>query len=209
MGKRIIISESEKKNILSLYEQSNFPIPPPKNSILITKKNPYKYDEFSNARQTYSTKLKDGDMFYIMGLLPDELNIEIIKEKVNNDFGKSLINKTIRIPNTNEVLTIKEFYFGAESGLINKGKIGRFKLDNGNFIDMFLSFDSGSGNGVSIKIKESNDYSDNGVIIPKLSEYYNNNFLNRLTSVVEKSNVTKLPDEYFEIRKVLTPKSDF
>ena len=201
MGKRVIISESEKKNILSLYEQTKFPIPPPKNSILITNKNPYKHEEFFKARQTYSTKLKDGDMFYIVGLLPDEYNREKIMSKVNDEFGKSLINKTIRDPNTNEVFTVKEFYSGSFP------KIGRFKLDNNNLIDMNLSSNSG-GNGVEVRITEAGDITGY-YVIPKLSEYYKNNFLGKLFSEAEKGNVENLPDEYFEIRKILTPQSDF
>jgi len=200
MGKRVIISESEKKNILSLYEQIKFPIPPPKNSILIYKKNPYKYDELSNARQSYSTKLKDGDMFYILGLLPDEYNEEKIINKMNDEFGKSLINKTIKDPTTNEVFTIKEYYPG------NYPKIGQFKLDNNSLISMDLIFNQGKGNNVTIKIYES---IGTFYIIPKLSEYYNDNFLDKLISNLEKSNIKNIPDEYFEIRKILIPQSDF
>ena len=40
MGRRIIISETERKNILSLYESTNV-APPPSESILIAKKNPF------------------------------------------------------------------------------------------------------------------------------------------------------------------------
>lgn len=199
MGKRVIISESEKKNILSLYEQSKFPIPPPKNSVLISKKNPYRYDELSNAKQSYSTKLKDGDMFYILGILPDEYNKEKIREKINDEFGKSLINKTIKDPTTNEVFTIKKFYRN------DYPKIGRFELDDGNMIDMVLNFNSDKSKYTTIRIY---DTFDSYFIVPKLSEYYND-FLNERISEVEKSEIKNIPDEYFEIRKIITPKSDF
>jgi len=92
MSKKVIISEIEKSEILSLYES----VPPPSESVLVTNKNPFKYSEYESARRTYNENLKDGDLFY-------SPNMEKIKQyfneqlkKIGDEFTKNLYNKTIR-----------------------------------------------------------------------------------------------------------------
>ena len=67
MGKRITISETEKRNILSLYTEQQESI-----GILVAKKNPFKYKDFESARRKYSSDLKPGDMYYVEKFNPAE-----------------------------------------------------------------------------------------------------------------------------------------
>ena len=229
MSKRLIILESEKKEILSLYEQSSslykndLFAEAKRESFLIVKKNPYKNNEYVNARQYYSKNLKDGDLFYILGLLPEEYNKESNIKKVTDEFGKSLTGKTIRIPSDNTVFTVDEFIpsekvtditkFKSNFGNVTSGNykeyhIGTLKSNNNKYgLELDLVETPTNTNTSKIKLKL-----EDGVVseeIPKLSKYFTDNFLNKLLSEVSKVELKNIPDEYFEIRKVLRRKSDF
>lgn len=115
MGKRIIITEEEKKNILSLYEENyglfkkeneflkkyinneNTNVVPPSESVLVANKNPFKYSEFEKAKQEYSSVLKDGDMFYILNITKFNQYKKDIINKFNENFFNDLNNKTVRV----------------------------------------------------------------------------------------------------------------
>ena len=197
MGK-LIISETEKKNILSLYEQVKFPIPAPRESILIDNKNPYKHQEYINARQNYSTKLENGSLFYIIGLLPDNLNYEKVFKKIAFDFLKSLIGKTIRVKN-GDVYTFKDIIETNDDDIVAKMVVLK---NNEKSIDWTVRY---NGNRDGFKFYDWYDsYYDFDKINTLFIEYLNKN-----KNVLENTNIKNIPDEYFEIRKVKRQQTDF
>ena len=95
MGQRIVISESERKHIMNLYEAA-----PPSESVLVAKKNPFKYDEYADARRKYDKELKTGDRFFIDN--SQDINQYYYNElvKFGNEIVESLYGKTIRDDDT-------------------------------------------------------------------------------------------------------------
>ena len=86
MGKKYIITESQERILTRLVERELGP----EESVLVTNKNPFKYEEFKDARRVYSPELKDGDRFYKFDDSGyNRNNDDKLKEKIDD--------KTIRI----------------------------------------------------------------------------------------------------------------
>ena len=202
---RLIISETEKKNILSLYEATNV-VPPPSESVLVDNKNPFKYPEYESARRTYSSDLKDGDMFYIL----TGFSKFAAEQELNKNFRKGLYNKTVRIDDniyTFLKTSINESTNFGGGGTISLGSIEiiknndspkfssiKAKLDTTtNKFQVFFVYDAASANSKSISIQS-------------ISDLYSQKYKEEVT---DKSVVGNMPDEYFEIRKVQRQKTDF
>ena len=207
MGKRIIISESEKNNILSLYETTTV-APPPSESVLVVNKNPFKYPEFESARRTYSSDLKDGDMFYTVNYLR---YIGMIESPFNSEFVNNLVNKKVRIDDR-----ILEFINPIVKESTNFGgpgpKIGEINVkeeeeikpytihlrknyDKDNFYINFFPKEK--------TYKYSNYYSFS---VESINNLYNKEYQTKVQPRIELNNV---PDEYFEIRKIQRQQTDF
>jgi hypothetical protein len=198
MSKRLVISESEKKEILSLYEVTT---PPPSESVLVAKKNPFKYPEYESARREYSSDLKDGDMFYIAPNI-NEYHTEVFK-KFTNEFLNSLKNKTIK-SNDN----IYTFLGTSMSESVNSYdyEIGfiYIKSNDGEpeFYDVYHNSDTSTGKEL-LYFK-----SRNGRIIissPMLDDLFSKKY----NEFKENHKVESLPDELFEIRKIQRLQTDF
>jgi hypothetical protein len=131
MGK-LIISETERKNILSLYESTNV-TPPPSESVLIANKNPFKYSEYESARKTYSSNLKDGEMFYEYDR---DINDEYGKNYVTNFYKPLLVNKSIRgDDDENYVINNVSSWFNSYFDLQYP------TYENGNSFKLYLIYD--------------------------------------------------------------------
>ena len=206
MGKRIIISESEKKNILSLYE-TNTATPPPSESVLIVNKNPFKYSEYESARQTYSSNLKDGDMFYML----DNFNFEFYKNNLIEGFSinflNGLNNKTVRdIGNGyDDIIT---FYGPLE--LENRHSLSNSLWNLGN---MKLKYNDGVPKKGEVYLNFKSELSDNNFELRfnnksfnKINELFNKQYKESVVPKLKKENI---PDEYFEIRKIQRQQTDF
>jgi hypothetical protein len=113
MGK-LIISETERKNILSLYEATTV-APPPSESVLVVNKNPFKYPEYKLSRKLYSTQLKDGDTFYI---LSKQNNIITSYNEIINNLIKIYQEKSIRY--NDEIVKISMKLNEYSSGKLDK-----------------------------------------------------------------------------------------
>lgn len=116
----MILSESEKNRIKSLYGlQNEEETAPPDESVLIAIKNPFKYDEYKDARTFYNSSLKNGDRFYqIRGEeVEPYLNRNMLDDLTNyyktNIFEKlqeQIDGKTVRIPQKDIISTITVQY---------------------------------------------------------------------------------------------------
>jgi hypothetical protein len=193
MGK-FIISENERKHILSLYE-SNM-IPPPSESVLIANKNPFKYPEYESARRTYSSDLKDGDMFYITIKKHNyERKIEI---EFYDDFVKGLYNKTARYDDN--------IYRFLSPNTDTPYSIG-IQVNDGNINDYSLGvYEQWSVTNISFNIITKGFGQPSSISIPSITELFNKQYQQIVTPKLQIENI---PDEYFEIRKIKREQTDF
>ena len=219
MGQRLIISEEEKKGIMVLYETTT-----DNSSILIANKNPFRDNEYVNARKRYSTNMKYGDLFYNF---KDLEKYRAFSEKFNNEkideFVKSIIGKTFKgddnISYKIEDLKLKDTSYGAShynyilTNLSNSEKLSG--------IMTILGYLSGKDITSTIRF-HYNERKPDGTTFNEpvgLNQFYSDyvleNCLQNMTSLKfpmipdsEKLKIEKVPDEYFEIRKLQTPKSD-
>jgi hypothetical protein len=231
MGKRIIISESEKKNILSLYETTTV-APPPSESILVVKKNPFKYPEYESARREYSKDLKDGDLFYVENGY--DAFISKLKKTFNTEFINNLVGKKARWndkiiefvnsnpkpkypmgedpitpPNVNESKNLGGSYRGDIIGHID------IKID-----DVIKPYDVSSsvsigGNQFFLSFYLNEDHKSGSAGSSGTSgTVYVINKINSINDLYTKEYFKKVgphnvPDEYFEIRQVKRQQTDF
>lgn len=204
MGK-LIISETEKKNILSLYEATNV-VPPPSESILVANKNPFKYPEYESARHTYSSDLKDGDMFYIL----TGFNKFVTEQELNKNFRKSLYNKTVRIDDdiyTFLKTSINESTNFGGGGASSLGSIEIMKNnDSPKFSSIKAKFDTTTNKFNVWFVYDAATSNSKSISIQSISDLYSQKYKEEVT---DKSVVENMPDEYFEIRKILREKTDF
>jgi len=219
MGQRLIISEEEKKGIMVLYETTT-----DNSSILIANKNPFRDNEYVNARKRYSTNMKYGDLFYNF---KDLEKYRAFSEKFNNEkideFVKSIIGKTFKgddnISYKIEDLKLKDTSYGTPhydyilTNLSNSEKLSG--------IMTILGYLSGKDIKSTIRF-HYNERKPDGTTFNEpvgLNQFYSDyvleNCLQNMTYLKfpmipdsEKLKIEKVPDEYFEIRKLQTPKSD-
>jgi hypothetical protein len=221
MGKRIIISESEKKNILSLYETTNV-APPPSESVLVANKNPFKYPEYESARQTYSSNLKDGDMFY--EIKSKQYYDESVINSFATDFIEKLNNKTLRAKNSYGEDYIVTFYGPIDTskkGYEHDGFIGKIEIklneDNPQTYSVYLNKvgygvgvigSSSTNQKITLHFNKSED--DNmrwsPTSYPQIDELLNKEYKE---FVIPKLKIENIPDSYFEIRKIQRQQTDF
>jgi len=199
MGQRIIISESEINHIRKLYETA----PPPSESVLVANKNPFKYTEYVLAKRFYDKTLKDGDLFFTYG---PEFNT-YIKDEINSSF----IGKTIRFNfnNTDNILTMEKLNYFSLKKL--DGKVGTQCLSDVSFYST-LNDDRVYKRQVTFKYNSPNKFSvdyypytvgSKNSVVKLVNEQ---SFLNTLFNI---TSWTKIPDEYFQIRKIQRQQTDF
>lgn len=205
MGKRLIITESEKKQILSLYEENtNTSIPPPSESVLIANKNPFRYSEFESARREYSPDLKDGELFYISKKYQYGVELE---KKFNQQFIKDLYNKTAKYDDV--IYVFLSPYIHESSSISFPYKIGDIRIEiNGDYTQNYFVKRTNSRDGSFIIDfdKDNNSGLYTKVWIPSIQELYNKKYKEELSP---KLKIENIPDEYFEIRKIQRQQTDF
>jgi hypothetical protein len=212
MGK-LIISETERKNILSLYESTNT-TPPPSESILIANKNPFKYSEYESARQIYSSNLKDGQMFYEYNR---DINDEYGKNYVTNFYKPLLINKSMRgDDDKNYVINNITSWFNSYFDLQYP------TYENGNTFKLYLIYDENNEFGSCININPLKKEVDNCPIPTTEMKRFinikdpfknqinvNNKVLNFIKSNLPIVKRLDYPDNGFSIKKVQRQQTDF
>jgi hypothetical protein len=217
MGKRIIISESEKKNILSLYETTTV-APPPSESILVVKKNPFKYPEYESARRKYSKDLKDGDLFYVengydafISKLEKTFNTEFINNLVGkktrwNDTIIEFVNSNPKpeYPMGDDPITPPNVNESKNFGSNRTNIIGRIDIKIDGVIKPYNISSSVSLNGTYFFL----------TFIPESFKDYKIDNIKSINDLYTKEYFKKvgpqyIPDEYFEIRKIQRIQTDF
>jgi hypothetical protein len=190
MGQRIIISESDRKHIKKLYESA----PPPSESILVANKNPFKYDEYIDARRRYTKDLKDGDMFY-------QLNVNTyyrIQRKFETNFMNDLMGKTIRNTSRDLIYEFINFKFDYET-FVTVRIDGEREPSKVKFRFIYQNSEPSK-----IQFKESllSDEFD----FPQLNDM----FIKKYNEIVKPQlQLNNIPDEYFEIRQIKRQQTDF
>ena len=205
MGK-LIISETERKNILSLYESTNI-VPPPSESVFVANKNPFKYPEYEMARREYSGNLKDGDMFYIQKVFNNTNKIKEFNEK----FVKSLYNKTARVGDVIYTFLNPSIIESTNLGRRGSGEyIGEIKVKKNNNSPSLYRITK-EFNPTTNKLIIIFDFKAGGNIIDRLnfqsiSDLYNEGFEKIIPNKII---IEDIPDEYFEIRKIKRQQTNF
>ena len=137
MGKKYIITENQEKIIRRLVERELGP----EESILVTKKNPFNYDELEDARFTYNSSLQDGDLFYVYD---KKKACQLINTQNLNTIKKvfpSIVGKTIRAND-------KVYAIGRATATISEGGrmiVIQVELRDLNTLEQFKTY---SGFGV-------------------------------------------------------------
>jgi hypothetical protein len=221
---RLIISETEKKNILSLYESTNV-APPPSESILIDNKNPFKsenYKLFNNGKITlYSSNLKNNDFFY-------SLNFKSLEQYVLNKINNLLLDKSIRLNGNgveDKIYNIEKFKYCSLYGSsgYNVSNVSPTYSESLCFIDIATNAPNYSG----VDLFEISTLSRSKLldityshVMEKSFPYQHetmkvNNYsvsddtMNKIYDIIKEwLTWSKLPDEYFEIRKIQRQQTD-
>ena len=197
MGQRLIISEEEQKHIKKLYEAET--TPPPSESVLVVNKNPFKYNEYINARKFYGSSLKDGELFF--------KKTDGFNKYIQEELSKKIEGKTLRgmWNNRDVVIQINTlFVFTKDDGVVGTQCVNSLKF-NGlidgseqNSINYFIN------PGTEITFEQTLFYRSLGDATIKLVNPQS--FKSVIFSV---SNWNLIPDEYFEIRQIKREQTDF
>jgi hypothetical protein len=217
MGQRIIISESDRKHIKKLYE-SKIESPPPNESILVIEnKNPFKYDEYTDARREYSKDLKDGDLFYVIKY-PNfrKYVVEKFKPLYNNFIGK-----TIRIKSKDDIVMIQPNHREVSYMpriILKDGSISfHYKIEGYDY-SIYVLYNDNKFNGSIVR-----DEYENTIIKKKYPmEYVRKEtyfeIYDALYSISENmkkeylnifNDLSSIPDDCFEIRQIKRQQTDF
>lgn len=202
---KLILSEQEKNRIQSLYEISS---PPPSESVLIANKNPFKNDEYKDARRVYSPSLENGDMFH-------KINVDEVKEynrKHTTEFIKSLKplidGKTLK---SNDI--IWEIFMD-DNGIItltDKDSVETQKVKWDIIGSTFIFREYSNENNILGSFKINDSVKD---LMTKFMPYSIETYKNTSNGLIEPNKVPEtilrdIPDEFFEIRKIERVKTDF
>jgi len=213
----MILSESEKNRIKGLYGlvTEADTAPPPDESVLIAKKNPFKYDEYKEARQLYSNKLKDGDLFFKINDIDEFVNYSFThNKKIANEFVKELVGKTIRLNYKNgedkifEIIDI-ECTNGDFDGLSLYFNL-KMKNEQGDIISDGLSFRYSFGFIAQFENQKTTSDKIANFLESLVDKMIKTTGIRRHTNAfLPNSNLDLVPDEYFEIREIKREKTDF
>jgi len=235
----MILSESEKNRIKGLYGLMTEAetAPPPDESVLVDKKNPFKYPQYENARKEYKKELVDGDLFYVVD--KEKLREILINEvkKYGIQFVNSLNNKTFRMNDTLYKFSLSNLTESIGKELIKEIGTSNYTsiflspinigiLDSENMMEyktfayvpksgLYMS-DSTFGNNFANELLFLNTENEGSVFLNPV--YYdmvsrisnkniNQNWLNFIKSKIPNASI--FPDDLFEIRKIQRQQTDF
>jgi hypothetical protein len=214
----MIINESEKNRIKSLYGLLTEDAPPPDESVLVANKNPFsdsskdltKGIPISNG---YKSNLSEGALFFTF-------DSDSIKKWILDTVNKSPINgKSVRAFDKNKtedvLINIPDFldanlsFTRLEGSPSDKERLSFTVLfDKGPYSEQHIKLNS---DGSIIKVSRRKDewpydyrYREYGEFITNSET--NTKILNIIKPLV---NLGSIPDEYFEIRKIEKQKTDF
>ena len=203
----MILSESEKNRIKGLYGlvTEAETAPPPDESVLVAKKNPFNYEEYKGAIRGYSSDLKDGDLFTNTFLPFGDYSVsDYVKNSMDENFkGKDFRFISKSYDSINQYKDIKFYgpkiqnnitYYTYNNRVIMFFKKHMTKIDINLQSGEFKYF-TNVGTGESVETNYT-----------KLSKESENKILTILRKIF---NIKNIPDECFEIRKIQREKTDF
>jgi hypothetical protein len=196
MGQRLIITEEEKKNIRLMYESS-----PPDESVLVTKKNPFKGLEFKTAQRFYNPNLKENEMFFTI----DKNRVQdFLQNKVDQNFkGKSIRFFCTTEKKTGEKIETDHLYTLPESFVIVSDK-EPLELNVGwEANDIYISYIEDVDELAVAFDNKIGDYKTGETRCKTSSDGKIKTLLDPIL------NIQNIPDEFFEIRKIQRRKTDF
>jgi hypothetical protein len=210
MGQRLIITEEEKNRIKLLYEVTKTETtPPPNESELVVKDvNPFRYEQYADARRLYSPELKDGDRFYTYEGVGYEMGL-------TNELRKIIEGKSIRISSIDEIVTpeinqisYRKVWGGPKIIIylnVLKPLITEIEVKPESYM---LDFHSGLSDDEKLKIRnEFEPYLKNYILFVQ-TEF--KKYLEKYNKYVEqKIDLQDVPDIYFEIYKIKRSQTDF
>jgi hypothetical protein len=208
MGRRLILSEEEKKTIQEMYGLIN---EQEYDSTVIDNKNPYRHKELLEFLRPYNKNLSNGEKFYLTKLAHFDTYI-------NKEMIKSLNGKTVRLSDKLVYTLGKEYKVVSVPPSLNfietlssGGKLSNGALLSGSFSDpntigknydrMYIH-----SNGTSTLYNKEEGL-EKSVKDNSKKEWIINmcNFIeNEMRKIVENS-----PDEYWELREVNKKQTDF
>jgi hypothetical protein len=236
MGK-LFITEEEKSRIKLLYEIAS---PPPNERELVIKdKNPFKDDEYIDARRAYSPVLKDGDRFY------ETKNIGGYGDWHSNDGydKKYFIYKNVFEPILNDNINGKTVRISYNDKITEVSDVRINSDDKNNLtleLKMYIYVDYNkygtqafneihiSDNGVKLYTPASSNtfggqtynFSSRETVLPEelkkdLTPFIDyckklmKEYKDKVTYYKDINNYKEMPDEHFDIYKVVRKKTDF
>jgi hypothetical protein len=212
----MIINENEKNRIKSLYGLLTESAPPEEN-VLVANKNPFKYEEYKNARKFYNSNLKDGDLFFKIKGESGWKNgmTDYLSSKIKQNFdGKTIrwndnIGK-LRFEENNNIFVKSEGETGTQSIL---GFYINLQDENGRRIGEIVFNPRDGFKELKRSRVDYEKYNKNpSGSLPLKDEFITISIQNNdsmKTLVFSFSNWNVLPDEFFEIRKIQRQKTDF
>ena len=216
MGKRLIISESEKKKILSLYETSKKVLsisPPPSESELVIRKNPWRDSEYENARRFYSPSLKDGELFSVI-IGDDRLLSEILLKNIQKLLNGKKIKEGDVFYTFGNNINVESIGFrdisklGGDDSLIKEIKI---KVPNDFRGVTFWETSSLTLNLIdnTYRYWSKEKYGDEYDYTEYTAYEWIKNIIDFIKGQTNSTTLKSLPDDFFEIRKIQREKTDF
>ena len=212
MGQRLIITEEEKNRIKLLYEVTKTETtPPPQESELVVRDvNPFRYEQYADARRLYSPELKDGDRFYTY-------HDESYKIGLKSELEKIIEGKSIRISSIDEIVNSvinNIFYKDSNSSSVEVSLEGGKFRTSSNFPFIIIKPTSYVINSREYsqeeKLKQTNEFE------PYLKNYINfvqtelKKSLEKYNKyVIQKVDLQDVPDIYFDIYKIKRSQTDF
>jgi hypothetical protein len=193
----MIISEQERSRIKSLYGLLAESVSPDE-SVFIANENPFKEDtQYSRCRRHYDGYLKDGDCYTIYKPNKDEL-----LNKTKSKFE----NKKIRLSNHDTIVTT---YSVNHINVIDFGTYN--PKEDCTVKEIFFKLPSDKSNFVSsISNRISSDFS---IVVSVGATSSSGNWISgrvdSLSPLFDEFKFKNLPDEYFEIRRIVRQKTDF
>jgi hypothetical protein len=203
MGQRLIITEEEKNRIKLLYEvtETKTTVPPDESELVVKDVNPFRYEQYVDARRLYSPELKDGDRFYKYKSY--EFDEDIKKESEIKLSPK----KTIRLNDVDAIITPSEpkiYYDHIKVGLFPGAYTFNILLDV--YLDKHY-FDSQDYK--NLKEFEQQNIKSLEPYIEYLRKELKN-YLDKYNKYIkQKTDLQDVPDKYFDIYKIKLKQTDF
>jgi hypothetical protein len=193
--------------IKSINESSSS-TPPPDESRILINKNPFKYPDYEKARQVYSSKLKDGDVFYTTND-----NFIPYMKKIFTEFYNDYLGKTIRDNENDKIVTIKQYtkgynspwveYFHNKYDPIQVGTVEMIYYMGNSIANIKFSKGNNGSETLGGYTSVSNPFPERdkvlNIIKENLKKYYNTVF----------QDLSQFPDNVFDINLVQRQKTDF